>query len=151
MENYASMESDVALLLPGRTPKTCIARANYLNLHVKQRWTPEEDNILRENYPQMGTNSVSLLPGRTRSACERRAGQLGIYTDACRPWTPNEDAILREHYPVLGSNVVPLIPDRKGSACSMRAAKLGIRYLRKGEREKYIAQTGWVSPLNSQN
>lgn len=43
------------------------------------RWTPEEDEILRKYYPQIGpTECLQYLSNRTRDAIRKRARKLGI-------------------------------------------------------------------------
>ena len=55
------------------------------------RWTPEEDQVVRENYPVHGGSWDGwerVLPGRTSEAIRVHAFKLGVVAPARRdPWT----------------------------------------------------------------
>ena len=99
------------------------------------RWTPEEDQVVRENYPVHGGSWDGwerLLPGRTSEAIRVHAFKLGAVAPARRdPWTYDEDMVVCERYPEVGSSSpewAELLPNRTPDANRRRANKLGLRY-----------------------
>jgi hypothetical protein len=74
---------------------------------IKQRWTLEEDQMLREAVAASGPHNWHLLaehlPNRNEKQCrERWMNQLR--PDVCKAeWTPTEDARILQLYNQLGS------------------------------------------------
>ena len=96
-----------------------------INTLLSNRWTEEEDNIIREYYPTEGCNVYKRLSGRTKSSCAIRANKLNI--KYINYWTEEEDNIIIEYYPTEGCNVYKRLPDRTKSSCAIRANKLNIK------------------------
>lgn len=86
---YPILGSDVVDMIPNRSRRSCVARANnYLgiisNKNVKKPhktrddlWTKEEDEILQKYYPFIGME-VSEMLDRSPSAIKSRAHRLEI-------------------------------------------------------------------------
>lgn len=82
-QNYSTMGTKVADLLPGRSRAACRHQADILNLANKNtepyvEWTDKEDAVLRRFYPSMGSRVAALLPGRSKRACYSRAKKLKL-------------------------------------------------------------------------
>lgn len=88
-----------------------------------QKWSKEEDDILREYYPSIGSKVYTMLNMRSESACRTRANQLNIYTGR-HFWSEEEDNILKEYYPSMGAKVASKLPGRSERACNIRARKI---------------------------
>ena len=133
-ENYPTMGTAVQSLLTGRTKDACQQRANFLGvtqreyanrqMNPKNKWSEEEDEILREYYPQMGSRVAERLPNRSETSCYTRAYKLGLKV---HNWTKREDSILRKHYPLMGGKVAALLPNHTKAACVARATRLAVK------------------------
>ena len=133
-ENYPIMGTSVQDYLPGRTKDACQQRANFLGvvqqeyadrqMNPKNKWSREEDAVLREYYPQLGRKVVQYLPNRSETSCYTRAYKLGLKV---HNWTRREDSILRKHYPVMGGKVSALLPNHTKAACIARATRLNVK------------------------
>ena len=104
----------------------------YFKGNKYQRWTKEEDDIIREYYPIMGTEVFTKLNDRTKSACLSRAVFLNVHKEN-NTWTKEEDDIIREYYPIIGYKVVDKLPGRTISACRNRAIILKIKFNKLGK------------------
>ena len=98
----------------------------YFKGNKYQRWTKEEDDIIREYYPTMGSKVASKLPERSELTCVNRAGFLNVKCKCKSEWTKEEDEILREYYPIMGTKVASKLPGRTEGACKSRAKRLNI-------------------------
>ena len=125
-EYYPVIGNEVSNKLPGRSKKSCINRAKYLNIYIRKFWTKEEDDIIREYYPTMGSKVASKLPERSELTCVNRAGFLNVKCKCKSEWTKEEDEILREYYPIMGTKVASKLPGRTEGACKSRAKRLNI-------------------------
>lgn len=127
----------------GKSKMAIIKKAGRMGLepfrHSCERWTEEEEKILREKYPTQGSDIPELLNnGRTKSAIQNYAYRLGIDyekrdTNGREPWTEEEVEILRKEYPKRGWNIPELL-DRGRSKHSIKekAEFEGIEYEGKG-------------------
>ena len=92
------------------------------------RWTPEEDDVIRNNYPTLGIKKCAeLLPGRSPGSVHCRAVRLGVWSDA-HYWSGEEDRIIREFYPRLGAiECSNLLHSRTPESIRMRAQLLKVK------------------------
>lgn len=69
----------------------CITRKTYRGDNEKwgKRWTPEEDQRIREWYPINGAIPVAKFLGRTQQSVRGRAERLGVQTN--KPIYPRKD------------------------------------------------------------
>lgn len=65
-------------MLPNRTASAIQERAKRLGVRKNNRWTKDEDNILREFYPSMGSKVSCMIPNHSRDACTDRVIRLGV-------------------------------------------------------------------------
>ena len=96
---------------------------------ARQKWTEEENNILKKYYQTMGNRIVNYLPGRTFEACKSQASKLG-FTHERVDWTKEEVDLLFKHYPHMGDKVAFYLPKRTKTACTRKANELGIKRYR---------------------
>lgn len=93
-----------------------------------QRWTPEEDALLRKNYPTMGYSVTELFPTRTEKSIRSRVVRLGLRQEGTPDrWTAAEDSMLRKSWG--GSSreeVEALFPGKTYRAIAQRATLLKI-------------------------
>lgn len=80
---YPYEGNSVVERLPGRTVGAIQQRVQKLGLQriarfANDRWSWEEDNILRMYYPQMGIKMSKMIPHRSKAAISNRATILGI-------------------------------------------------------------------------
>ena len=70
-------QGDLSLLkeyLPNRTYSSCTTKARKMGLKVRELWSDEELNILKNNYSICSIEEmVKLLPKRNRKTIEQRA------------------------------------------------------------------------------
>ena len=90
---YPTEGTKVAERLNNRTRDSVRARARRLNVYatdlvfpdftnvVREKWTPEEDEIIRKYYPTEGHKVYLRLPNRTVSAVSKHAVQLKVFKD----------------------------------------------------------------------
>lgn len=95
------------------------------------RWTEEEDAIIRRYYPSEGGQVLDRLPQRAKMhSLHRRASILGIRVTNPQGhirWTPEEDALLRQHYYAKGSAGCAQLINRTRHSINRRASYLGIK------------------------
>lgn len=91
---------------------------------VKDKWTDEEDSILKEYYKYDGSEVYKRLQGKTKSECSKRVKLLGLTKN--RGWTEDEDNILREYYDSDRDSIWRRLPGRTQGAIDSRARKLGL-------------------------
>jgi len=85
-ESYEIIGSKCAELLPGRTTRAVIAKANKLRLKClvlcrqphSSDWTEEELNILKSKYPNVGILCEQDLPNKTIKAIYQKSFMLKI-------------------------------------------------------------------------
>ncbi len=90
----------------------------------RTKWTPEEDEVLRNYYQIMGSN-IPQLNYRSIKSIQKRAKYLGILNKNIAPWTPEEDEILKANYQTKGIHIHQLSYRSKG-AIKGRAHRLGL-------------------------
>lgn len=91
---------------------------------ITDKWTEEEDNVLRKYYPVEGKRCYIRLEGKTERECIKRVRLLGI--EHTKLWSSEEDDILRRYYPSDKDSVWKRLPGRTQSAINRRADKLGL-------------------------
>ena len=72
------MGRECSTLLPNRTGPQINSRARFLGVKINQKWTEEEDNIVKEHYPKIGIKCLDMLNNKTLSALYNRARSLGV-------------------------------------------------------------------------
>ena len=96
---------------------------------MEDRWTKEEDDIIKKYYPIEGENIKRRLNGRTYTAIKTRARKLGVFYK--NRWTKEEDDILRKYYPIEGVNVIKRLENRTENAIKARSSSLRLEYIDK--------------------
>lgn len=122
-------------LLPGRTVRGTQRHIDYWHLKEspsrQKRWTPDEDELLREHYPEHGPSWDGwrrVLPTRSRWAVQTRAKKLGIKVQT--GWTAEEEELLRELYPksvYRGRQWLEVFPGHELGSIYKRAQRMGLR------------------------
>lgn len=122
-------------LYPVRTLGPCKSRLEKLGLELPEkfvmnsslnRWTKEEDDLLREIVMTSGTDGLpgALAPKRKKSGCLTRAYVLKLMD-----WTPEEDELLKKIVKEQGVDALPgkLYPRRSSKKhCMRRVHELGL-------------------------
>lgn len=136
-------------LLPGRTVRGTQRHIDYWNLKEspsrQKRWTPNEDELLREHYPEHGPSWDGwrrVLPTRSRRAVQTRAKRLGIKVQT--GWTAEEEELLRELYPksaYRGRQWLEVFPGHELSAIYKKAQHMGLRSPGRGQ--------AWPKPVRA--
>lgn len=112
--------------------------------HVK--WTPEEDNILKDNCGVKTIKQIreQLLPNRTTGAISARIHNLGLGTapHSKKPknpaWTSNEDDIIRDNYTTKTvADIQKLMPYRTQQAIQQRISRVGMTKRPQQHRQAY--------------
>ena len=96
---------------------------------MEDRWTKEEDDIIKKYYPIEGENIKRRLNGRTYTAIKTRARKLGVFYK--NRWTKEEDDILRKYYPIEGVKVIERLENRTENAIRARSSSLRLEYIDK--------------------
>lgn len=104
------------------------------------RWTEEEDNILREFYPISGAKGCQVyLPKRNSSTICTRATLLNLVsgiTNKNKQWSPEEDEIIKANYSKDRTDLTDLIPNKSKGAIQQRASILGVKVLNNWTEEE---------------
>jgi hypothetical protein len=82
-DNYQTLEDKEisALLLPHKSEGAINQKRNKLGLTKNNRWTPEDDDILRANYHKGTDLCCSLLPHHPYESLVTHANELGLKVD----------------------------------------------------------------------
>lgn len=128
-------------LLPGRTVRGTQRHIDYWRLNESparpKRWTPDEDELLRELYPEHGPSWDGwrrVLPTRSRHAVKSRVKILGVKTQ--NRWTIEDDELLRELYPkraCRGRQWLEVFPGHTVGSIYKRARRLGLQSPGRGQ------------------
>jgi len=88
----------------------------------RYRWTPEEDQILRDYYPKEGIFAVMANLGNKRDqrAVGMRIFKLGLRKEKSDQWTTEEIQLLRDIYPTQGIDVVYKVLNGKRTINAIR-------------------------------
>ncbi len=101
------------------------------NTRSCNRWTDEENEILRKYYPDEGYAVADRLPGRTRNSIKTRVSVLGLkFTGSDRKyWNEDEILILKKHFETEGSKGVYDRLDKRftRTEISLKANQLGLK------------------------
>lgn len=89
------------------------------------RWTEEEDILIRRWYLKKPTKWLAKKLRRSAPAVNQRAQRLGLH-DTKRLWTPSEDAFLRKWYAEKPVDWIAKQLGRKVGAVRYRATILAI-------------------------
>ena len=99
-----------------------------------QRWTSEEDQILRDNYFDCRRDELlALLPGRTWEGTSQRAQRLKLSRGRTtlvqgNSWTEAEDKTLRDMFwDATPDELLEALPKRTWFGIHGRAARLGLK------------------------
>lgn len=128
-------------LLPGRTVRGTQRHIEYWHLKEspsrQKRWTPNEDELLREHYPKHGPSWDGwrrVLPTRSRWAVMRRAKRLGVR--AHTRWTIEEEELLRKLYPTRayrGKQWAEVFPRHTLGSVYTKAQNMGLQSPGRGQ------------------
>lgn len=128
--NYENGCNKISHLLPYRTIIAIKQRAFQIGFKTEiNRWTTQEDKILRENYRKLPFMQLCLLlPERTRGSIMKRVSILNLQEQGFPKWTPKEDEIILNNYLHLNAkDLKALLPNRGVSAIYNRVQKLGLQ------------------------
>lgn len=129
-ENYSKMGSGIQKYLPNKSKSAIMTKANILGLSYIDKWTNEEDEILKTNYCSKTIDeviSILKLNGfmRNRDSILGRCKILGLKKIIL--WTKEEENILIKYYPVEGVDVFKRLPNRTKAQCLTKAHNLGLK------------------------
>ena len=115
--------------IPNRSISECINKLKELGLMDREdnKWTNDEEYVLKENYSALGCNTSGLLNSKSTSAIKAKARRMGI-SKTISKWTSKELCILKENYPILGCDTVKLLPNRSVESIKSKAINLGIKF-----------------------
>lgn len=92
---YPTGGIQAALRELNRPRKSIFNKVSELKLPNLERWTPEQDDILREHYDELGAAAVGKMLGRSTRAIRQRAMKIGVRADlsaACKRRKPSSRA-----------------------------------------------------------
>lgn len=115
------------ILTKRRTKQAIMSKANLLGLSFLNKWTSEEDTILKDYYPQIGIDVCKMLKNRTKSQIQNRAFYLNI--KSTKVWSEEELSILKEKYPQIGIQVKQYISNRSISSIYLKIRELGLKHV----------------------
>lgn len=129
-ENYGKMGSSIQKYLPNKSKSAIMTKANILGLSYIDKWTNEEDEILKTNYCSKTINEViDILKSngfvRNRDSILGRCKILGLKKIIL--WTKEEEDILMKYYPIEGVDVFKRLSNRTKSQCLTKAHNLGLK------------------------
>ena len=116
-----------------------------------QKWTQEEEDIIRRYYPSadVSARQIGKMIGRSRGAVKGKALKMGLNSDN-NHWTQEEDEILKTFYEnkdYAVSDIVDMLPRRKEYAIRYRAALLGLsRHQEWTEAEEHVIRENYANP-----
>ena len=125
----------------GRTAQDIRNRAFALDLQLIEpksagpasgRWTPEEDDYLRERISTEPMKTIAKGLGRTLDAVKNRACVLGVKRGrTIKPWTEEEMAFIRANYSAMQA---PELAEKLGRSVISVKARIGVLALWGGKR-----------------
>lgn len=139
-ENYAGQAPYVTAEHLSRSEASVVKKARELGIlrtkptrakntnvkSVKDPWTEEELNYLRECYPEQSVYLTARYLNRSESSVIKKARELRIMRKSDRNWSRAELEIIKKHYVEYGNDIVDLLPGRSKSAIIMKAKELKI-------------------------
>ena len=108
-----------------------------LGITSNNRWSEEEDDIIRKYYPIGGTKEVQkYLPNRTSQTISIRANRIKDVNPNKAKWSEEEDDIIRKYYSTGGKKEAQkYLPNRTLKAIENRASALNIKYCHRRKQE----------------
>ena len=116
-----------------------------------KKWTPKEDEFLKQFYPIIGTDVAACIDGARAVDCftrylyitntavsygdeqnddkivkEETGAEEPTTKDIKKEWTSKEDEVLKKYWPIEGSNVAERLCWKTAEECDARAAALGL-------------------------
>lgn len=138
--NYDTKNSaELHQLLPGRSIDSILKRASMHGLKKLNKWTKEEEKLLKDLYPKIGGRVSEFIHRHSRNACTDKANRMGLRYNPGQ-WSKEEDNILIKNYPNMGKDVYKLLPGRTITACVDRARALKIKTERKRTKMSWTTE-----------
>lgn len=144
IKDYYSREDGWAILTekyPDLTKAQITNIANRLGLTIREardKWSEEEDSILRENQGIPVQELMKLLPGRSKASITGRKHSLGIRgIREHHEWTEKELTVLREHQDLSSKEIISkYLPDLTVSMVVRKRKEMGYSNTQSWPEEK---------------
>ena len=93
-----------------------------------KRWTPEEENELRELYGTMTAEALAVRFGTTYRAIYQKCNKMGLKKDQPNKihLTREQELWMRTHYPHISTEICALILGISHSSVTRQARRLGL-------------------------
>lgn len=93
-----------------------------------KRWTPEEENELRELYGTMTAEALAVRFGTTYRAICQKCNKMGLKKDQPNKihLTREQELWMRTHYPHMSTEICALILGISHSSVTRQARHLGL-------------------------
>ncbi len=128
---------------------------------MREKWTTEEDDVLKELYPTGGSAAVAAVLSQTNGAVRMRAFRLGVKREGCRQyaegrtmredWTQVELEKLFEYYPVMGAREASKRIGRSVAAVYQQVHRQGLTKAAGGQgsapRHNPVRESKWARRL----
>ncbi|MBO5243926.1 MAG: hypothetical protein J6B36_06830 [Muribaculaceae bacterium] len=94
-----------------------------------KRWTPEEENELRELYGTMTAEALAVHFGTTYRAIYQKCNKMGLKKDQpCKiHLTPQQELWMKIHWPHMSNEVCALILGISHRSVVRQARRLGLQ------------------------
>lgn len=94
-----------------------------------KRWTPEEENELRELYGTMTAEALAVRFGTTYRAIYQKCNKMGLKKDQpCKiHLTPQQELWMKIHWPHMSNEICALILGISHRSVVRQARRLGLQ------------------------
>ena len=99
-----------------------------------RKWTPEEENYLREHWPVMTIEEIAAAQGRSPASVTQKAHKLGLCDRSAgrcpgkNYWTAEQDQYLIDHWKDQSESELAAAVGHTVSSTNARRGKLGLRH-----------------------
>lgn len=91
-----------------------------------QKWSKEEDDLIREYYPVVGKKMLDRLNNRSHVSLVSRANRLGVYSPY--GWSKEDEKKLELYFPDKSyDELLKMFPNRTYGSIAMKASQKGIK------------------------
>lgn len=106
------------------------------------RWTPEEEQFLRENYLNIGVSECAKILERTNKSVNSKALKMGLLIAKKSKWSTEEEEFLKENYPTKGSVFCGNFLNRTSVSVQSKAHLMGLKcnINKKKTHKDYVAE-----------
>lgn len=133
----------------GGAPPPSPGAIYYGDIMKHPKWSPEEDQILRDLVDRPRSDAYARLPHRTIASINSRRVKLGIQFEKFR-WSPEEDAILMSFAGRHRKEAMRALPHRSMYSIEGRIKKLSVAPRDRQAKRRWLREMWYDSTISTQ-